>query len=58
MERGARTQAGQDPMKIEIDPVMPGAAVVHADIAPHNERARRGWVRVTGGEARTLPLAG
>jgi RimJ/RimL family protein N-acetyltransferase len=35
-----------------------GLVSVHADIAPYNERARRGWVRVTGGEARTLPLAG
>ncbi|MBI5545570.1 MAG: MBL fold metallo-hydrolase, partial [Deltaproteobacteria bacterium] len=31
MERGARTQAGRDPMKIEVDPVMAGAVVVHAD---------------------------
>jgi RimJ/RimL family protein N-acetyltransferase len=35
-----------------------GLASVHVDIAPFNEPARRGWVRVTGGEARTLPLAG
>lgn len=35
-----------------------GLVSVHADIAPFNERARRGWVRVTGSEARTLPLAG
>lgn len=35
-----------------------GLVSVHADIAPHNERARRGWRRVTGGDARTLPLAG
>lgn len=35
-----------------------GLVSVHADIAPYNERARRGWVRVTGGDARTLPLAG
>jgi RimJ/RimL family protein N-acetyltransferase len=35
-----------------------GLISVHADIAPFNERARRGWVRVTGSEARTLPLAG
>lgn len=35
-----------------------GLASVHADIAPFNEPARRGWVRVTGGETRTLPLAG
>jgi GNAT superfamily N-acetyltransferase len=35
-----------------------GLVSVHADIAPFNERARRGWVRVTGTQARTLPLAG
>jgi RimJ/RimL family protein N-acetyltransferase len=35
-----------------------GLVSVHADIAPFNERARRGWVRVTGSEARTLPFAG
>lgn len=35
-----------------------GLVSVHADIAPFNERARRGWVRVTGSNARTLPLAG
>jgi RimJ/RimL family protein N-acetyltransferase len=35
-----------------------GLVSVHADIAPHNERARRGWVRATGGEARTIALAG
>jgi acetate---CoA ligase (ADP-forming) len=35
-----------------------GLVSVHADIAPYNERARRGWVRVTGSDARTLPLAG
>lgn len=35
-----------------------GLASLHADIAPYNERARRGWVRVTGSEARTLALAG
>ncbi len=33
-----------------------GLASVHADIAPYNERARRGWRRMTGGEASTLPL--
>ena len=35
-----------------------GLRSVHADIAPYNERARRGWVRATGSDARTLPLAG
>jgi RimJ/RimL family protein N-acetyltransferase len=35
-----------------------GLASVHADIAAFNEPARRGWRRVTGGDARTLPLAG
>src|SRR3569832_969608 len=35
-----------------------GLGSVHADIAPCNERARRGWVKATGSEARTLPLAG
>jgi RimJ/RimL family protein N-acetyltransferase len=35
-----------------------GLVSVHADIAPYNERARRGWVRATGSEARTLPFAG
>jgi RimJ/RimL family protein N-acetyltransferase len=35
-----------------------GLVSVHADIAPFNERARRGWVKATGSEARTLPLAG
>lgn len=35
-----------------------GLASVHVDIAPFNERARRGWVKASGGEARTLPLAG
>jgi RimJ/RimL family protein N-acetyltransferase len=35
-----------------------GLVSVHADIAPFNERARRGWVKATGGEARTVPLAG
>jgi GNAT superfamily N-acetyltransferase len=34
-----------------------GLVSVHADIAAHNEPARRGWVRVTGSEARTMPLA-
>jgi RimJ/RimL family protein N-acetyltransferase len=34
-----------------------GLVSVHADIASHNERARRGWVRVTGSNARTLALA-
>lgn len=31
MERGARTQAGYDPMKIEAQAIMPGAMVIHAD---------------------------
>lgn len=31
MERVARTQAGIDPMKIEVQQIMPGAVVVHAD---------------------------
>lgn len=31
MERGARTQAGYDPTKIEIQTLMPGAVVIHAD---------------------------
>ncbi|MGC4117587.1 MAG: cyclic nucleotide-binding domain-containing protein [Myxococcales bacterium] len=31
MERVARTQAGLDPMKIEIQQIMPGAVVIHAD---------------------------
>jgi RimJ/RimL family protein N-acetyltransferase len=35
-----------------------GLVSVHADIAPYNEQARRGWVRVTGGQARTIALAG
>jgi RimJ/RimL family protein N-acetyltransferase len=35
-----------------------GLVSVHADIAPYNEPARRGWVRATGGEARTIALAG
>jgi L-amino acid N-acyltransferase YncA len=35
-----------------------GLVSVHADIAPYNQRAVRGWRRVTGGDARTLPLAG
>jgi RimJ/RimL family protein N-acetyltransferase len=34
-----------------------GLVSVHADIAPYNEVARRGWRRVTGGDARTLALA-
>jgi RimJ/RimL family protein N-acetyltransferase len=34
-----------------------GLVSVHADIAPHNERARRGWVRVTGTNARTIAFA-
>jgi RimJ/RimL family protein N-acetyltransferase len=34
-----------------------GLRSVHADIAPYNERARRSWVRATGGQARTLALA-
>jgi RimJ/RimL family protein N-acetyltransferase len=34
-----------------------GLTSVHADIAPYNERARRGWRRVTGGDARTVPFA-
>jgi RimJ/RimL family protein N-acetyltransferase len=35
-----------------------GLVSVHADIAPYNQHAVRGWRRVTGGDARTLPLAG
>lgn len=31
---------------------------VHADIAPDNEPARRAWLRVTGGSAADLALAG
>jgi CRP-like cAMP-binding protein len=31
MERDARTQAGYDPMKIEVETLMPGAMVIHAD---------------------------
>jgi GNAT superfamily N-acetyltransferase len=34
-----------------------GLVSVHADIAPFNDRARAGWEYVTGGTARTLPLA-
>lgn len=34
-----------------------GLVSVHADIAPYNERARRGWVRVTGSDARTVSFA-
>jgi RimJ/RimL family protein N-acetyltransferase len=34
-----------------------GLVSVHADIAPHNEPALRGWLRVTGSRASTLPLA-
>ncbi|MDT4915918.1 MAG: hypothetical protein QOI15_2623 [Pseudonocardiales bacterium] len=35
-----------------------GLVSVHADIAPHNERARRSWVRATGSAAPTIALAG
>jgi phosphinothricin acetyltransferase len=35
-----------------------GLVSVHADIAAHNEPALRGWLRVTGSRASTLPLAG
>lgn len=34
-----------------------GLASIHADIAPFNEPARRGWVRATGSLAPTLALA-
>ncbi len=31
MEKIARNQAGRDPMKVEVETLMPGAAVIHAD---------------------------